>query len=114
MQRYDLLSAYINLSPVYIKNDKIADVYNEQRFKQKNFSPKVEIIDVNGIVDIYDYVYGSTNGLKFNFISSIKGEEDNGGIQSITNENPWQKKLYNNSSVKKVVDLFIPKKGTKE
>ena len=33
---------------VYIKNDKIADVYNEERFKQKNFSPKVEIIDVNG------------------------------------------------------------------
>ncbi len=33
---------------VYIKNDKIADVYNEERFKQKKFSPKVEIIDVNG------------------------------------------------------------------
>lgn len=33
---------------VYIKNDKIADVYNEERFRQKNFSPKVKIIDVNG------------------------------------------------------------------
>lgn len=33
---------------VYIKNDKIADVYNEERFKQKKFSPKVKIIDVKG------------------------------------------------------------------
>ncbi len=33
---------------VYIKNNKIADVYNEERFNQKIFSPKVEIIDVNG------------------------------------------------------------------
>jgi N-acetylglucosamine-6-phosphate deacetylase len=33
---------------VYIKNDKIADVYNEERFKQKKFSPKVKIIDVQG------------------------------------------------------------------
>ena len=27
---------------VYIKNDKIADVYSEQRFQQKKFSPKVK------------------------------------------------------------------------
>ena len=33
---------------VYIKNDKIADVYSEQRFQQKKFSPKVKIINVNG------------------------------------------------------------------
>ena len=33
---------------VYIKNDKIADVYNEERFRQKKFSPKVKIIDVGG------------------------------------------------------------------
>ena len=32
----------------YIKNDKIADVYNEERFRQKKFSPKVKIIDVGG------------------------------------------------------------------
>lgn len=32
---------------VYIKNDKIADVYSEQRFQQKKFSPKVKIINVN-------------------------------------------------------------------
>lgn len=33
---------------VYIKNDKIADVYSEQRFQQKKFSPKVKIINANG------------------------------------------------------------------
>ena len=33
---------------VYIKDNKIADVYNEERFRQKIFSPKVKIIDVNG------------------------------------------------------------------
>ncbi|MBR1948933.1 MAG: N-acetylglucosamine-6-phosphate deacetylase [Alphaproteobacteria bacterium] len=33
---------------VYIKNDQIADVYNEERFKSKKFSPKVKIIDVKG------------------------------------------------------------------
>ncbi len=29
-------------------------------------------------------------------------------------ENPWQAKLYKHAPVKKFVDLFIPKKGTKE
>ena len=33
---------------VYIKNNKIANVYSETRFKQKNFDKKVKIIDVNG------------------------------------------------------------------
>ena len=33
---------------VYIKNDKIADVYNEKRFSEKKFADKIEIIDVNG------------------------------------------------------------------
>ena len=33
---------------VYIKDGKIADVYNERRFKQKKFSPKVRIIDLEG------------------------------------------------------------------
>lgn len=33
---------------VYIKNNKIADVFSEKRFQQKQFSPKVQIINVNG------------------------------------------------------------------
>ena len=31
-----------------------------------------------------------------------------------TNENPWQAKLYKKKPIKKFVDLFIPKDGTKE
>ena len=44
----------------------------------------------------------------------IRKVKDTGGVQAITNENPWQKKAYNNQYVKKIVDLFVPKKGTRE
>lgn len=33
---------------VYIKNDRIAEVYNEQRFCNKKFGPHVKIIDTHG------------------------------------------------------------------
>lgn len=33
---------------VYIKNNKIVDVFNENRFLSKQFSPKVKIINANG------------------------------------------------------------------
>ena len=29
-------------------------------------------------------------------------------------ENPWQAKLYKNKQIKKIVDMFMPKKGTKD
>ena len=44
----------------------------------------------------------------------VRKVKDNGSVQSITNENPWQKKMYAKPYIKKVVDKFIPKKGTKE
>ncbi len=42
--------------------------------------------------------------------------KDNGGVQTDinTNEHPWQEKVYKNPVLKKVVDLFIPKKGSKD
>jgi len=41
--------------------------------------------------------------------------KDNGSVNMATNsENPWQKKLYDKKYVRKFVDLFIPKPGTKE
>ena len=41
--------------------------------------------------------------------------KDNGSIKTEqTNENPWQAKIYKKKPVKKFVDLFIPKDGTKE
>ena len=46
------------------------------------------------------------------FVRKLK---DNGGANIAQNiENPWQAKLYKKKFVKKVVDLFIPKDGTKE
>ena len=39
------------------------------------------------------------------------GSTDVGGQSS---ENPWQAKIYKNPIGKKIVDLFIPKKGTRE
>ena len=42
--------------------------------------------------------------------------KDNGSVNTNTKdtENPWQAKLYKNPLIKKFVDLFIPKEGTKE
>lgn len=42
--------------------------------------------------------------------------KDNGSTAMNTKntENPWQAKIYKNGFIKKLVDLFIPNKGTKE
>ena len=42
--------------------------------------------------------------------------KDNGSVNMNTKntENPWQAKLYKKKIIKKIVDLFIPKDGTKE
>ena len=42
--------------------------------------------------------------------------KDNGGVQAdiAANEHPWQEKVYNNPILKRIINLFIPKKGTKE
>lgn len=46
------------------------------------------------------------------FVRQLK---DNGGANIVKNiENPWQSKLYKKKWIKKFVDLFIPKDGTKE
>ena len=46
----------------------------------------------------------------------VRKLKDNGstGINTKNTENPWQAKLYKKKVIKKIVDLFIPKKGTKE
>ena len=52
------------------------------------------------------------------FISYIlvRRLKDNGstGMNTKNTENPWQAKLYKKALIKKIVDLFIPKDGTKE
>ena len=46
----------------------------------------------------------------------VRKLKDNGStnINTKNTENPWQKKVYNNPIGKKIVDMFMPKKGTKE
>ncbi len=46
----------------------------------------------------------------------IRKIKDNGstGMNVKNTENPWQAKLYKKKPIKKIVDLFIPKVGTKE
>ncbi len=46
----------------------------------------------------------------------VRKLKDNGstGINTKNTENPWQARLYKKKPVKKIVDLFIPKVGTKE
>ena len=56
--------------------------------------------------------------LLLTFISYIlvRRLKDNGstGINTKNTENPWQARLYKKKPIKKIVDLFIPKEGTKE
>ena len=41
--------------------------------------------------------------------------KDNGSVKTASNmENPWQQKLYEKPLIKKFVDYFIPKKGSKD
>ncbi len=46
----------------------------------------------------------------------VRKVKDNGstGIDTKNTENPWQAKLYKKKPIKKIVDLFIPKKGSRE
>ena len=46
----------------------------------------------------------------------LRKVKNNGSMdkQTVNQENPWQSKVYKNKIGKKIVDLFIPKKGTKE
>lgn len=56
--------------------------------------------------------------LLLTFVSYIlvRKLKDNGstGIYTKNGENPWQARLYKKKIIKKIVDLFIPKVGTKE
>ncbi len=45
-------------------------------------------------------------------VRKIKDNRNNSGMGQ--SENPWQNKVYNNMFFKKLVDMFLPKKGTKE
>ena len=45
----------------------------------------------------------------------VRKLKDNGSVNTAKNmENPWQAKLYKKKIAKRFIDLFIPKKGTKD
>ena len=45
----------------------------------------------------------------------VRKIKDNGSMNKFGHaENPWQNKVYNNILGKRIVDLFLPKKGTKD
>ncbi len=45
----------------------------------------------------------------------VRKLKDNGSVNTAKNmENPWQAKIYKNPICKKIVDLFIPRKGSKD
>ena len=56
--------------------------------------------------------------LVITFISYIlvRKLKDNGSVNTNTQntQNPWQSKVYKNKFAKKIIDLFIPKDGTKD
>lgn len=56
--------------------------------------------------------------LLITFVSYIlvRKLKDNGSVNMNTKntENPWQEKVYKNKFTRKIVDLFLPKDGTKE
>ena len=53
-----------------------------------------------------------TTMVSYVFVRKLR---DNAKVESVNStSNPWQNKLYNKPLIKKFVDLFIPKKKTKE
>ena len=54
--------------------------------------------------------------LTFVSYTLVRRLKDNGstGMNTKNTENPWQAKLYKHKIIKKIVDMFIPKEGTKE
>lgn len=56
--------------------------------------------------------------LVITFISYVlvRKLKDNGSVNTSTQntQNPWQAKVYKNKFAKKIIDLFIPKEGTKD
>ena len=53
-----------------------------------------------------------TTMVSYIFVRKLK---DNTKVDNVNStSNPWQNKLYKKKLIKKIVDLFIPKKKTKE
>lgn len=78
---------------------------NNFNFTQSFYNGKTGMIVQIGIILLTIVCYILLRKLK-----------DNGSTerQTTNGENPWQSKVYKNPIGKKIVDMFLPKKGTKE
>ena len=95
----------ISIAPVLLleplKNWSVKNFTFTQSFYQGKLGMIVQILIV--ILTVVSYIM--TRKLK-----------DNGGVQVdlATNNHPWQEKVYKNAILKKIVNAFIPKKGSKD
>lgn len=83
-----------------LKNWAISNFSFTQSFYEGKSGMIVQILIM--IITVVSYML--TRKLKDNGSTSIDTKSDN----------PWQAKVYRNPVIKKIVDLFIPKKGTKD
>ena len=97
--------AFISISPVLLleplKNWAVSNFAFTSSFYNGKLGLIVQILIV--LLTVVSYIM--TRKLK-----------DSGGAQVDvgTNQHPWQEKVYKNPVLKKIVNAFIPKKGTKE
>lgn len=97
--------AFISIAPVLIleplKNWATANFTFTSSFYNGKVGMIVQILIV--LLTVVSYII--TRKLK-----------DNGGVQVdiARNDHPWQEKVYNNVILKRIINAFIPKKGTKD
>ena len=97
--------AFISIAPVLLLEPLKSWSVSNFTFTQSFYNGKLGMIVQILIVVLTVVSYIMTRKLK-----------DNGGVQVEIekNEHPWQEKVYKNPILKRVVNCFIPKKGTKD
>ena len=97
--------AFISIAPVLLLEPLKSWAVSNFTFTQSFYNGKLGMIVQILIVVLTIVSYIMTRKLK-----------DNGGVQVeiSTNNHPWQEKVYKNHLFKKIVNLFIPKPGTKD
>ena len=97
--------AFISIAPVLLLEPLKSWSVSNFTFTQSFYNGKIGMIVQILIVLLTVVSYIMTRKLK-----------DNGGVQVdiATNNHPWQEKVYKNPMLKKIINLFIPKPGTKD
>ena len=97
--------AFISIAPVLLLEPLKSWAVSNFTFTQSFYNGKIGMIVQILIVILTVVSYIMTRKLK-----------DNGGVQVdiSTNNHPWQEKVYKNPMLKKIINLFIPKPGTKD